>query len=977
MPFDPFNNEINTCTLVRGFFVGDRAARTIRLPTFCKIFGQCLRRRWSLLVGDMEVVLLSSPLRAPVLHSSSPFLPSPTDFLSKDERRQVHTSSNHTGGAVTRALATNRTLSDRTENGTGIGAISQGMQMAPAADAASGRGVADASVSTVAPRISEKFDLHAVTVVAKKTTKGSRMQTKIQIQTKIGRGSIRKPDGLEKQKRSKRAAKKTTNMNEDLPDPVMGTPKAGTPVDLAEGPNGLCLPEAMKRRLDWTPPKDTIVLPSLSDSSCGATGSQLPQDDHGVRAPSIGFEHLCRTFEFGATSESHTEESSFSQASLAPLTKRRRIEVCRASSSSLQSHSTSDSQKQPAALAKLVPMRPLDKKKAETKPKLVRKKAKTLTEQATARYAADYTPSIAAPLFDSSNSKDRAGPYSKDKAGPSNALFSISNQIISHDVHRSGRQTTGQPRGACRKPRQKRKAAKENVPTVSLLSPRSALKQMEALGVEFGTSSQLAKEQLPSNAIDGPNAKIVPKDCDSQAPERDRLNFSGAANYSSLGRWSSSDTSKSLWLAAARDGQGRVMDVVVDHPPSSSDLNVTSLASDEPSGRHVQEVRLGEFRPSVGDNQGWQHVDEVEAEKAVIRPSPPGTRRSKPQQSPQQSPLAPSDDEIYIALNDHRRRRQTCLQEPAIKEPSISSQLPAPIAGGGGKIAKVGCPSPMPQFDEYETTKLSSMLASYGFKPVKSRKRMILILEKCWEGKHRVALQTLQSNTHLSHREELESAEPRSPARQREVSEASSMERSSTRRRDDARTATKDTTTTFAPTVKPKAKGKTASAAASQAVPKPRRRKRSLEPCISESKPPSPARSRGETELAIDRSEHVIERASSMTESLDGLADEQGVSFSSPSDAVARQSDRFASITVAIRSERPSTRGQSPTWHEKMLMYDPIILEDLATWLNTQGLRAVGVDFEVGPAEVKAWCQAKSICCLWRENLRGGARRRY
>ena len=912
----------------------------------------------------MEVLLLSSPPPTPVPRSSSPFFPSPTDLLSRDEKRQVHTSGSHISAAVTRALTTNRTRSDRIDDGTVGGAISQGMPMAPAADAPSGREVADASSSTVAAGVSEKC--HAVTVVAKRTPTGGRMRTKIQ--TKIGRGSISKPDGLEKRKGSERAAKKTARLNEESPDPVTRTSKAGTPVDRAEDPKGLCLPEAMRRRLGWTPPRDTVVLPSSSDSSRGAAGSLLPQDDRGIRAPSIGFEHLCRTFEFGESGQGHTEKLAFSHAPSPPLTKRRRIEVCRAFSSTVPSQSTSDYQKQPGDLADLVPVRPVvKKKKAEPKPKAVRKKAKTLTEHATARYAADYTPSITAPLLEPSNSSD--------KVRRSCDLTPTPKQIISCDVHRSRRLNADQPRAARGKPRGK--AVKENVRTVSLLSPRSALKQMETLSVEFGTSSQLAREQLPSNARDGSNAKPVSNDRDGKATERHHLNLTGAAKYSSLSQWSSSHASKSLWLAAARDRQGRVMDIAADHPPSSLDLNVMTLAKDEPFGQYVGDFRPDDVRPSVDDNHGWQHVDEVEAEKAVVRPSPPGAQRSTPQQSPRQSPPAPSDDEIRIALSDHRPCRPIRLEGPASKEPSTSSQLPAPIAAGGDKVAKVGCLSPKPQFDGYEITKLSSMLASYGFKPVKSRKRMILLLEKCWERKHRVALQTLQSNTHLSHLERLESAEPRSPAKQRKAPKASLTGHSSTRPRDDARTTTKDISTTIAAAVKPKAKGKTTSVTASQAVPKSKRSERSLEPYISESEPPSPAPSRAEAELALDRSERVVGRASFMTERLDGPANEQSVSFSSPLDGVARQSDRFASITAAIRSERPSRRGQSPTWHERMLVYDPIILEDLATWLNTQGLRAVGVDFEVGPAEVKAWCQSKSICCLWRENLRGGARRRY
>ena len=46
-------------------------------------------------------------------------------------------------------------------------------------------------------------------------------------------------------------------------------------------------------------------------------------------------------------------------------------------------------------------------------------------------------------------------------------------------------------------------------------------------------------------------------------------------------------------------------------------------------------------------------------------------------------------------------------------------------------------------------------------------------------------------------------------------------------------------------------------------------------------------------------------------------------------------------------------------------------------WLNIEGLGRVGVDEEVGPITVRSWCEGRGVCCLWRENLRGGARKRY
>lgn len=78
----------------------------------------------------------------------------------------------------------------------------------------------------------------------------------------------------------------------------------------------------------------------------------------------------------------------------------------------------------------------------------------------------------------------------------------------------------------------------------------------------------------------------------------------------------------------------------------------------------------------------------------------------------------------------------------------------------------------------------------------------------------------------------------------------------------------------------------------------------------------------------------------------------------------------FATMTKAIRAEpRNVTRNgfRQLTWHEKMLIYDPIPLEDLTMWLNSQGLDFVGEDQEVSPNHVRKWCESKGVCCFYKK----------
>ncbi|KAI5305341.1 CSN-associated deubiquitinating enzyme Ubp12 [Ascosphaera pollenicola] len=77
-------------------------------------------------------------------------------------------------------------------------------------------------------------------------------------------------------------------------------------------------------------------------------------------------------------------------------------------------------------------------------------------------------------------------------------------------------------------------------------------------------------------------------------------------------------------------------------------------------------------------------------------------------------------------------------------------------------------------------------------------------------------------------------------------------------------------------------------------------------------------------------------------------------------------SDIAARLVRAIQSQpRPSgfSSAKQLTWHEKILLYDPISIDDLTLWLNTGGLDRVGEDREVSSDFVRDWCETRGICC--------------
>ncbi|KAF2221675.1 hypothetical protein BDZ85DRAFT_264205 [Elsinoe ampelina] len=144
-----------------------------------------------------------------------------------------------------------------------------------------------------------------------------------------------------------------------------------------------------------------------------------------------------------------------------------------------------------------------------------------------------------------------------------------------------------------------------------------------------------------------------------------------------------------------------------------------------------------------------------------------------------------------------------------------------------------------------------------------------------------------------------------------------------------------------------------------------------------------------------------------------------------------QQAALFKTISRVVKSALRTTDPTRPSWHEKILMYDPIVLEDLTAWLVGEGVKPDGTTVpapaprdsrialedatagvedtaeqatsgkkakagkgkgkgkskaqeererkkdELQPWMVQKWCESHSICCLWKEGLRGGVRQRY
>jgi hypothetical protein len=273
----------------------------------------------------------------------------------------------------------------------------------------------------------------------------------------------------------------------------------------------------------------------------------------------------------------------------------------------------------------------------------------------------------------------------------------------------------------------------------------------------------------------------------------------------------------------------------------------------------------------------------------------------------------------------------------------------------------------MPDFASYTTAQLAKEIASYRFKPVKSRDAMITLLEKCWEGKQRIALTSLDTNL-----------APAAASESSKISPPKHIQSSPKRPRGRPR---KDSTES-----PPKAKAKS-NASRPKITDTVEYMEMDSDTPLSQIRTPKKSKKKAKESLL----EEIYDSETQQTPSpprrhpsqigtpplplkLSTSVDTEASPDLSPASS---QKVLFTHITNAVTSATPSKDPKNPSWHEKILLYDPIILEDLTVWLNTGALQKAGWDGEVEPKEVKKWCESKSICCLWKENLRGGARSRY
>lgn len=710
------------------------------------------------------------------------------------------------------------------------------------------------------------------------------------------------------------------------------------------------LEPALQRRLDWTPPRpDTVSAQSdMFDASGG-----IPEEDNGNTEGGASelFKQLSKNF--GHSELKAGTISSNNPRTAGQLHKRKAIELISVNAPRISVDTTLQTP-------------------SPVKEKAPKRKPRTITEVAMAAYQVKADEHTQDSVKDNSGSIDFGLPKPDDAA--------------------KGRKGKA-PKVA---KSSKKIAAKRS----ELLSPRSAIRESAAQDFVFGTSSQLAREQSPTFLKELNAALCMSNRANACEPLPDCVPSDGAIAPKKTGR--------GLWSVSARDESGELVDIelidLTNSPPCPQDNAILDPWKDLPP-----------------PNSTVNDPDETNLSTIELGSRPAPATEDTNSQSPFSKPrsfLTPKRITINTLATVRSDSSESTLP---LLEDLVADDMPPPSNQQQSlEEAEQAC-SPMkmvdpaisrPKYELFTNAKLSQEISRYGFKVVKSRTAMISLLDQCWQSKNQAPGAGVLFST---------SAAAASKAKTKTAKASSTSTTTSPTKRSPSRPktsaiteGTSDTDSIVAPPAK-RTRGRPKKVAATdhvdtavQAVLRASVQERSNH----HENPATPAKKRGRPRKAD------ISAGSGNTSPLGPLlksktaapppveikdsdvdSDGEEKQFASPEqlfspdssevcigddteaslniDPSDVQSTLFKCITKAVTSAPRTTDPSNPSWHEKMLMYDPIILEDLAAWLNSGQLTKVGYDGEVAPADVKRWCELRSICCLWRINVHGRERKRF
>ena len=523
------------------------------------------------------------------------------------------------------------------------------------------------------------------------------------------------------------------------------------------------------------------------------------------------------------------------------------------------------------------------------------------------------------------------------------------------------------------KAKKTRRVSKKLKPKPIVLSPESALKVYNVQDVMFGSASQLTRDHCskpPDTANAHSNRRRV-QDFDvlsdlvsTQLTQPISIQSETPRTLRGTNKFA---RTKNLWGAAGRDDDNALFHV------ESIDL------FDSPS---VENAFTTKSRPWNFDTPGAVTQNEDLQERhdpAVMKVfdiddvTTPVWNVVKPIHS-------------VTSLEQRRNLHTSPTRESPRKVSRASLEVfETQSANPKKKVSATTMPKPSkPSYAVLTTPELQRQLTGFGFKKIKKRETMIEVLEKCWESKHGtastpdpvppqddppVALPVKHSDflskVHgVSARPEPKVKKVPKPRKPREANGSPKVKRTAEPKEKKPRAPRK-------PRAKPIAvapsdletgpnrdakvdNGSDADKTATLPVKPAAKARTKRQPKSRPAKTPTSEEGEEDTRVMVED-----ERTN------------QGDLVSPEAPAVPEIQSQITRAITTFQPDPYRNHQVDPTWHEKILMYDPIVLEDLTTWLNTEGFSKINEDREVGALEVRDWCESRGVCCLWKGGWRG------
>lgn len=675
--------------------------------------------------------------------------------------------------------------------------------------------------------------------------------------------------------------------------------------------------EVVPRRVEWTPLKDNGIFeppssPSPSDEKPGL------MDDFGFRAT--------------ATQQAPAQFHGTGVG----IMKRRRIDLIEGSCLPpirVQASKAPSRSKKPAK---------------EKKTKAAPKKPKTITDLVTSHHRA--TKATESPMAEllvatQARTRDSGGPHEDD---------------IEVGTRAAKRKAPGQTSQARKR---------------QLLSPTSAMKAFNQLETVFGSASQLIRDR-PKVEMD--------LSSDPVSPARTQITSVGSITPK-IGRGSSRYVrTRNLWGAADRDDDNALLHV------DSIDLFDTPGARVVLAGKDALLAPgrpLGNGLPRAAPNRDMK-LDGLPKSGLL------GGTRARSVTDVDDFPSPASDRRSGLAGFQAQSVRTFHTSIHQASAAPVSHSLPDPPNSADANVPELRhTAQPRPNYTGMQTGELQKMIKDYGFKAIRSRQKMVDLLSKCWDEKE--ARRVLQQANGLPETSQPVPRQGDFISKIHDLSDRPQPKAKKTSTKARAAPKTKTTTKDSAQDIKPRSKAATKTDSAEKPKKPKKPRKRKTKESVAEhqildvddidddftvlttiretkerqksqqaSQPVTPSEALhtpgegGAPVTTIDGGAQTIDQRDMPVSSADGEVGQQIYA------AVLHQSEQAAEV-------EQWDHVRAPTWHEKMLMYDPIIIEDLARWLNAEGLDKIQVDREVTTTEVRDWCESKGVCCMWKGGWRG------